>query len=120
MLFLCFSAFLPLTHTRTNLLLYTFHYSRFFLNLFCFVFVCHQPNQPGNIVLSLVASTWHNAAVVLVPPLVRGGWVFTWGSGFHGQLGQGQIQTVLTPRPIDILRQMAVFAVKVSELLARY
>ena len=115
-----FLAFLTLTRTRTNLLLYTFHYSRFFLNLFCFVFVCHQPNQPGNIVLSLVASTWHNAAVVLVPPLVRGGWVFTWGSGFHGQLGQGQIQTVLTPRPIDILRQMAVFAVKVSELLARY
>ena len=51
---------------------------------------------------------------------MRGGWVFTWGSGFHGQLGQGQIQTVLTPRPIAILRQMAVFAVKVSELLARY
>ena len=68
----------------------------------------------GNIVLSVVAATWHNAAVVLVPPLRDGGWVFTWGSGFHGQLGQAAKQTVLTPRPIDILRQMSVFAARVS------
>ena len=32
-------------------------------------------------VMSVSAGTWHSAAVVLVPPLKEGGWVYTWGSG---------------------------------------
>jgi len=33
----------------------------------------------------------------MVPPLTSAGWVYTWGSGFHGQLGQEDITVSLTP-----------------------
>ncbi|CAM9830806.1 unnamed protein product, partial [Phaeothamnion confervicola] len=52
----------------------------------------------GMTVLQVAAGTWHAAAVVLVPPLrVGGGYLYTWGAGYHGQLAQGQRQQ--HPRP---------------------
>ncbi|GMI03818.1 hypothetical protein TrLO_g11018 [Triparma laevis f. longispina] len=48
-------------------------------------------------VISVGAGTWHSAAVVMVPPLREAGWVYTWGSGFHGQLGQDEVTVSPTP-----------------------
>lgn len=33
----------------------------------------------------------------MVPPLRDAGWVYTWGSGFHGQLGQEEATVSLHP-----------------------
>jgi alpha-tubulin suppressor-like RCC1 family protein len=30
-------------------------------------------------------------AIVVYPPMKGGGWVYTWGSGYTGQLGRGDI-----------------------------
>jgi hypothetical protein len=27
-------------------------------------------------------------AVIQYPPMLMGGWLYTWGSGYHGQLAQ--------------------------------
>ena len=49
---------------------------------------CTKPravqNLQNEVVLQVDAGSWHSAAVVLMAPLVAGGVVFTWGSGFHG------------------------------------
>ena len=49
-------------------------------------------------IIAISAGTWHSAAVVMVPPLKDGGWVYTWGSGFHGQLGLGDVTVSTTPK----------------------
>ncbi|CAM9817562.1 unnamed protein product, partial [Choristocarpus tenellus] len=41
--------------------------------------------------------TWHCAAVVLVPPSGAGGYLYTWGCGYHGQLALGNRQ--VQPKP---------------------
>jgi len=43
----------------------------------------------GQVVIQVEAAAWHSAAVVQVPPLVEGGWLYVWGSGGVGQLGLG-------------------------------
>lgn len=48
-------------------------------------------------VMDISCGTWHSACVVVVPPMAHAGWVYTWGSGFHGQLGQGK--TTVSPKP---------------------
>jgi alpha-tubulin suppressor-like RCC1 family protein len=48
-------------------------------------------------VIGISAGTWHSAAIVMVPPLRESGWVYTWGSGFHGQLGQKDITVSPVP-----------------------
>lgn len=51
--------------------------------------------------MQLVAGTWHSMALVAYPPLLNGGWISTWGSGYHGQLAQGSQQVSLVPEVID-------------------
>lgn len=36
-------------------------------------------------------------AIVQFPPMIGGGWLYTWGSGYHGQLAQGPVTVALTP-----------------------
>lgn len=56
-------------------------------------------------VLSVAAATWHSAAVVLNPPMIDSGWVYTWGSGYHGQLGLGKVQVQTTPAIVESLQK---------------
>ena len=56
----------------------------------------------NDIVLAVECSGWHTTCIVLVPPLTgRGGWVFTFGSGYKGQLGHGNECVAYKPKPIE-------------------
>mmetsp|Transcript_1477 Transcript_1477/g.2016 ORF Transcript_1477/g.2016 Transcript_1477/m.2016 type:complete len:602 (-) Transcript_1477:2-1807(-) len=55
----------------------------------------------GECVLQVVCGTWHSAALVIWPPLTVGGVVYTWGSGYHGQLAQLDTQVALEPAPVE-------------------
>jgi alpha-tubulin suppressor-like RCC1 family protein len=48
-------------------------------------------------IMDISAGVWHSACIVLVPPLKEAGWVYTWGSGFHGQLGQDEATVSILP-----------------------
>lgn len=61
-------------------------------------------------VLQIAAGTWNSAAVVLSPPLLDTGWVYTWGSGYHGQLGLGSTQVQLKPAPVKALMRRQLSA----------
>ncbi|KAG7381054.1 hypothetical protein PHYPSEUDO_006488 [Phytophthora pseudosyringae] len=50
-----------------------------------------------DIIVELACACWHTVAVVLIPPLLKGGVVYTWGSGRLGQLAQGGKQISLSP-----------------------
>ncbi|GAB9464372.1 hypothetical protein Gpo141_00001803 [Globisporangium polare] len=50
-----------------------------------------------DIIFELSCGCWHSVAVVLIPPLLKGGLVYTWGSGRLGQLAQGGTQISPTP-----------------------
>lgn len=50
---------------------------------------CLVPRIKGKIVMSVAAGAWHSMAIVTYPPMTGGGWLMSWGSGFHGQLAQG-------------------------------
>ncbi|KAL7546829.1 hypothetical protein ACHAWF_010163 [Thalassiosira exigua] len=58
---------------------------------------CEIAALKGSHVLSMSAGTWHSACVVHVPPLDDSGWLYTWGSGFQGQLGLGNTCKASTP-----------------------
>lgn len=63
---------------------------------------CLIPRMKGRSVLQVAAGTWHSMALVTHPPMLRGcGWVYTWGSGYHGQLAQGSAAVVHLPTPVN-------------------
>lgn len=68
----------------------------------------------GSYVMQISCGTWHAAAVVLIPPVVEGGYVYTWGSGYQGQLGQGDKQVLLKPAIVQGLVKTQQFARSVS------
>ena len=39
--------------------------------------------------------------MVQYPPMLKGGWLYTWGSGYHGQLAQGTKVVSLTPGVVE-------------------
>ena len=61
----------------------------------------HEPCEidalKGSYPLSISAGIWHSACVLHVAPLHESGWLWTWGSGFQGQLGQNQTCRASTP-----------------------
>ena len=65
------------------------------------------------VVLSISCGYWHSAAVVAKIPLQDAGWVYTWGSGYHGQLAQGIVQSCSEPQCVEVLLDMNVYAAKV-------
>lgn len=67
----------------------------------------------NEIVVQISAGIWHSAAVVALPPFTRGGLLYTWGSGYHGQLALGTTQTSTKPTVVDCLRDMHVFVQRV-------
>ncbi len=62
---------------------------------------CLIPGLKGKFVMQIVAGSWHSMALICYPPLLSGGWVYTWGSGYHGQLGQGPKTISLVPELIE-------------------
>ena len=68
----------------------------------------------GEAVAKVVCSVWHTAAIVVVPPYTKGGLLYTWGTGMHGQLGHGTTKTVLEPTAVMDLYDMSVAVVDVS------
>lgn len=77
----------------------------------------YQPNLvetfAGRIVIDVSAGTWHSAVVVMVPPLNGAGEVWTWGSGYHGQLGQNNKQVSLVPGRVKEINDWHIFAKRV-------
>ena len=66
----------------------------------------HEPKRidsmKNDICLSVECSAWFTFAIVLVPPLTgNAGWVFSWGSGYKGQLGHNKEVLVYKPKPIE-------------------
>jgi E3 ubiquitin-protein ligase HERC4 len=49
---------------------------------------CLVPKVRGKSIITIAAGFWHSMCVVQYPPMKGGGWLYTWGSGYHGQLGQ--------------------------------
>ena len=68
----------------------------------------------GEAVAKLACSVWHSAAIVVVPPYTKGGLLYTWGTGMHGQLAQGTVKTVLEPTIVADFYDMSVAAADVS------
>jgi len=62
---------------------------------------CLIPRLRGKSVLSVSASSWYSMAVVVYPPMIGGGLLYTWGSGYHGQLAQGSVQISLCPEMVQ-------------------
>jgi alpha-tubulin suppressor-like RCC1 family protein len=73
-------------------------------------FPCRIEALDNTIIMQVEAGVWHSGCIVLVPPLQNAGWVYTWGSGFHGQLGQREKKVCLRPTRINILTEMQVYA----------
>jgi len=65
-------------------------------------------------VIEVQAGVWHSAAVVMVPPMRQGGWVYTWGAGFHGQLGQESEKFSPIPKPIHDFIEDGVYTRHIS------
>lgn len=59
------------------------------------------PKLRGRTILSIVASNWHSMALVQYPPILKGGYVFTWGSGYQGQLGLGSKCVSMEPSVME-------------------
>jgi alpha-tubulin suppressor-like RCC1 family protein len=81
------------------------------------------PRLKEKIVLQVSAGAWHSLAIVLYPPMLGGGTVrlppsplltslsslpsppspkvYSWGSGYHGQLAQGPKQICHLPEPVE-------------------
>eukprot|EP00752_Nemacystus_decipiens_P015195 g13530.t1 len=57
----------------------------------------------GSAVLQAECGVWHCAALILVPPCKDGGYLYTWGSGYHGQLALGTRQVQPTPSVVSKL-----------------
>lgn len=67
---------------------------------------CLVPRLRGKFVSQVAAGTWHSLALVYYPPMLGGGWVYSWGSGYHGQLGHGTEMIVKTPETLKYFRSV--------------
>ncbi|RYH28646.1 hypothetical protein EON65_11435 [archaeon] len=59
------------------------------------------PRLRGRTILQVVAGTYHSMAVVQYPPILKGGYLYSWGSGYQGQLGLGAKSVSLEPMIIE-------------------
>ena len=70
--------------------------------------------QNRHVVLQIACGYWHSAAIVLVPPFTEGGYVYTWGSGFSGQLGQGVNNKSRLPKIVEPLLDAHVVSTRIK------
>jgi alpha-tubulin suppressor-like RCC1 family protein len=59
------------------------------------------PRIKKRCITQVFASHWYSMVVVIHPPMFDGGWVYSWGSGYHGQLGHGDKTVVMMPEVIE-------------------
>eukprot|EP01038_Epipyxis_sp_PR26KG_P010246 gene10246-13782_t len=60
---------------------------------------CIVSGMKGKSIVQIAAGTWHSMALITYPPMMPGvGWLYTWGSGYYGQLAQGLTTVSLTPQ----------------------
>ena len=52
-------------------------------------------------VVAISAGTWHSLIVLCFPPMIRGGLVYSFGSGYHGQLALGDKQVATSPELVE-------------------
>ena len=58
---------------------------------------CLVPRIKNKAILGIAAGSWHSMCIVAYPPYKNGGWLYSWGSGYHGQLGRET--ATLSPLP---------------------
>lgn len=75
--------------------------------------ICEIKSLNGVEILDISAGTWHSACIGLVPPLLDCGMVYTWGSGYSGQLGQGNTTISKTPAIVPYFLDGIIYARKV-------
>ena len=75
---------------------------------------CLVESLTGSIVIDVSLGFWHSAAVVQVPPSLNGGWLYTWGSGYHGQLAQGDLTFTDVPLLSEVAVDMRLLFIKLS------
>lgn len=75
---------------------------------------CRVESLAKEIVIDVSLGFWHTAAIVQVPPCYNGGWLFTWGSGYHGQLAQGDTTCCVTPTASQVCMDMRLLFARVE------
>lgn len=72
------------------------------------------PRLQRKIVLQISAGTYHSMALVQYPPMKGGGAIYTWGSGYHGQLAQDKLQVSLLPQPVNYFFDLHILIKQIS------
>jgi len=68
----------------------------------------------GKSVLAISAGVWHSMAIVAYPPMKGGGWLYAWGSGYHGQLGRNLSTVCLKPELVDYFKDHNLLVKEIS------
>ena len=74
------------------------------------------PKTKGKTCVAISAGTWHSLLALSFPPLPNDcGLLYSFGSGYHGQLGRGPDMMVsLTPGLVEYLSERHVFCREIS------
>lgn len=75
---------------------------------------CLIPRLKGKSALCVSAGAWHSMAVIVYPPMLGGGILYTWGSGYHGQLAQGAVSVCLLPQMAEYFLGLQLFLKQVA------
>lgn len=52
----------------------------------------------GKRITDVSSGFWHSACIINIPPMTEGnGWLYTWGTGYNGQLGLNDVTTSTKP-----------------------
>ena len=63
----------------------------------------------GELVIEVKCNSWCSAAIVCPPPLIDCGYIYTWGTSRHGQLGQGHgVHTSTYPKMVIGLSEKSI------------
>lgn len=72
--------------------------------------ICEIESIRGVEILDLSAGTWHSACIGSIPPLHDCGFLYTWGSGYAGQLAQKDKTVSLFPTIVPFFSEGEVYA----------
>ena len=75
---------------------------------------CLIPRLEGRCVVQISAAAWHSMAIVSYPPMLGGGWLYTWGSGYHGQLAHGPRTVVPIPELCEFFLSVHLLVKQIS------
>lgn len=69
----------------------------------------------GQRIVDVSCGTWHSACIVAVPPIKRDrGWLYSWGTGLNGQLGQKDATTSMKPSLVPYFCEQHILLKKVT------